>query len=243
MPDSPLLYRILGISSIFLIGLAIGALIWLAFDKIRSRQAPPPEPVTPIQITPSRETLFTPPAAPPISLPDDEVSSLRAHVARLEEEMLRRDEALAGLEAKLDGSPLAWPDPIPEAYQAKVFVERTERAIEACMLELELLRVECDEPPCAAILRRPRAVHSEGARWLNVLTGACPTWNDSYGTEISLVTDSVPCDGTRREGFTFLAPTWPDLTDGSEAALENQGRRFRRRAERAKEAWTCRTAD
>lgn len=67
-------------------------------------------------------------------------------------------------------------------------------------MDVELVGVDCAEPPCTAIFR-----HAEHEFW-NKLINACPGWVDRYGSSVGSSSGTVECGDGRSESVWRISP-------------------------------------
>lgn len=105
------------------------------------------------------------------------------------------------LTAEAFGPRLEWPADIPEVMEPGAFQDNVERAFEQCNPSAHLLDVNCDEPPCLAVLE------PTGPEWWHQLVNDCAPWSDAYSTAGAMVTREVECpDGTSTMVVVLSAP-------------------------------------
>jgi hypothetical protein len=178
--------------------------------------------------------------APPPAAGDD---ALQERMRQLELENRILQGLLEAQDAELRGTPVPWPDDLPEALTPAGFEQRIRDAVAECAPEIEVLGVECSEPPCLALLDTDGdSLFSEGPNWWSRLVNNCPAWVDDYGSTVASASDSVTCpDGT--EVPMQLLGWSRHLIDDSHPQTpeekENSGRRFQTRIAEIKAAWPC----
>lgn len=131
--------------------------------------------------------------------------------------------------------PVQWPDDRPEKFTEAGFRSVMEEALSGCDVPLELQRLDCAEPPCIAVMRTT----SEG--WHAALVNDCPTWNETYGTTVSMDDGTIDCVGAEEEGYALLSPfdhEWREELDKDEQG--NVGARLQERWDAIKTDWDCR---
>ena len=149
---------------------------------------------------------------------------------------------LADREAELRGTPIPWPTDLPEALTPAGFEARVREAVATCAPEVEVLGVECSEPPCLALLRAPRgrSPYGEGRTWYDDLVNDCPAWTEAYTSSVGWASGPVECDDGTTDRYNVLG--WssalaPDLFPPE--AQENLGKRFSSRVDEIRRAWFC----
>lgn len=175
-----------------------------------------------------------PPSAPAASAPASE-----RRVRELEEENARLRGQIADMEAEWRGTPLPWPEGLPEPLTPSGFERTVRRAVAECAPELEIVRFECSEPPCLTVLR----VDDAPPNWWNELVNQCPTWVDAYTSGVASGSGSAVCEDGREEHYQLLG--WSlSLADGQDPVprevTENRSKRFMTRVKAVEESWRCR---
>jgi hypothetical protein len=195
---------------------------WFAWPQT----APPPQ----------NETAASPvvPVQPPLEcpevdcLPEGDIDALRMQQGLLEKM----------LEDALDaerGTPLRWPEELPEAFTAEGYEEAWLAAIEECNLAVELVDMHCDEPPCLAVLR------GEGEGWYEDLWEDCPRFSEAYPKKGAQYFWDIDCPEGVVQGAAMAWSPWlvPELEPVEFEDRENFGRRILHRAEDIRDDFPC----
>jgi hypothetical protein len=196
-----------------------------AFALGRSTAPPPPAP-TPASVaaTPTPIPKRTPTAAPAVAPPDEPPPAAAAEDA-LRAELAVARATIDSLRLSIEGSPLSWDDGPAEAFRAEAYEQTLAEALQACAPPAEFVQMDCDEPPCIAVLR------VTGPTWRNDLVNGCPTWSEAYGLKTAQSTGSVDCDGVPQR-FALLSPVDEEWLDGlGKDGRENRWRRLQHRWE------------
>ncbi len=174
-------------------------------------------------------------AAPPTPPPTDARTVADAvRIAELEAEVRRLEDRLAAQADEAASDVLAWPEGRPPEFTPDGFPDRFEGVLAACRPAVELVGIDCTEPPCIAKLRVANGWHDQ-------LIGRCAPWQDTYGATASLATFGVDCEAREPERIALLSPidrTWVDAFD--EAAAQTYDLRLDKRWEAIRAGWICR---
>jgi len=125
---------------------------------------------------------------------------------------------------------LAWPEKVKKHYQPEVFEAHIHEAVATCNPGVELVEVDCSEPPCMALFR------IEAKDFWDRLVNQCPHWRSHYSNSVASLIGKAPCGET----YLLLSPT---LTRYSRATGLTEGEMMlamRRRWQAHSDGWTCR---
>lgn len=139
-------------------------------------------------------------------------------------------EDLSHLLPPLPSEPIAWPASTPKRYTPEGFEQLLREAVETCEAPVEILAIDCSEPPCMATLRP-----LDGG-WHDLLINKCPAWRGPYGNSVTSSQRSVECGEGRSERGVILAPYWDAPR---EADPENWSRRLDLRWGALWKGWSC----
>lgn len=133
-----------------------------------------------------------------------------------------------GYRGELYGTPVPWPDEVPEQLRPEGFQALLAESLDACQVPAELVGFACEEAPCMAMLRPERR------DWIWSLIRDCPSWGERF-KQVPLQYDFwVECRG-RSERVVLLAPFWKDFPGDREAMLK----RLAARVEQIRSGWQC----
>jgi hypothetical protein len=113
------------------------------------------QPAPPVEV-PGGRVASLPPGA-------DEVTRLRAEVADLQAQLAEASMSGAVARGQLaleQGTPVAWPDDVPEALRPAAFEATVRAALASSGVAADLELVDCGEYPCLAVLR-PRSLDGD----------------------------------------------------------------------------------
>ncbi len=140
---------------------------------------------------------------------------------------------LRGQELAATGEAIPWPEDRPERFRQAGYRAALEEAIDSCAPPVELVGLDCDEPPCVALLRT-------GQDWHDALVNRCPTWRDRYGTTVSQSVGEIDCEDGSTEQIAMLSPYDEEWEDGlGKEELGEVRQRLRHRWEQLRGDWTC----
>jgi hypothetical protein len=136
------------------------------------------------------------------------------------------------LDGPIETEPIDWPDEVPEAYRPDAFRGIVQKVLADCAIRAELVRVDCDEPPCIAVLRFP----DEPGQ--NESLGDCPLWAEKYGTRtaINQTHKVMPCADGSVERAAFVYRFWPAIY---QQHLARMTRRQHQRVRELRDGWQC----
>jgi len=164
---------------------------------------------------------------------DPGTSQQEQRVAQLEGELALQKLRKETLEYELYGEPIPWPEETPEKYEPKWFEDNLRRAVEECAPDVEIVGIECSEPPCLVLLR-------EGERgWRDRLINECPGWVDHYGSSVSSSMGSLECAGGGEERYNIIGPSTVGWLDQDPETKQNRKKRWTQRVEEARFNWEC----
>jgi len=185
----------------------------------------PPKPATKAKATPKPGPEPRPDPAPP---------ALRSLTPA--EKVRRRHAAEDALDIMLDGptepEPIEWPNDVPEAYRPENFRKTVLQILNDCSVPAELVKVECDEPPCIAALR----LGDEPAE--REILGDCPLWQETYGGRHAITQShkTVACADESTERAAFVYRFWPAIYQKHGGTML---RRLGERVRQLRDHWEC----
>ena len=211
-------------------GLASGALGLLLGVWLGGRGEPAPAPPTPgapaVVAVGGHEG-----ASPSCAALEDERSRLAAELQRALAKIRLLEALNDDLGEALDGEPVVWPDQPPELFRRERVETTLQDAIRACDLPVELLGLECAEPPCIGILRDA----PDGQTWQSF--GDCAAWSGVYEGNNTVHSETVECADGSVERVLLVQPDWLDLRES--VGDEEWRRRNTARKERVVSSWRC----
>ncbi len=161
-------------------------------------------------------------------------AALLARSAELEGEIGGIEVLVRTYEEQLFGQPLAWPGQVRHELSSSGFRDQVERALGECDPDVDLIDIDCSEPPCLALLR----IRSED--WRTQLVTQCAPWSDPFGTETSGISFSVTCtDGSTEQAEMIGAPLQKVFGGTAEEHAEAMATRLQARKLRPQLDWVC----
>ncbi|MFZ5479352.1 MAG: hypothetical protein ACOZNI_21490 [Myxococcota bacterium] len=157
--------------------------------------------------------------------PPDDVAALRAENA-----LLRKVNE--GLEIEVYGLAPAWPTDTPKSHREE-FEGNLRKALADCEVDVDLVGVDCSEPPCMAIFR------NAGDDFWNDLINTCPGWVDRYGSSVSTNSGTVDCGDGRTEAVWRIGPGGWRAPEPEGAPDRNVMLRMQARWDDMEAGWTC----
>jgi hypothetical protein len=155
-------------------------------------------------------------------------------LTELEREVATVESLVRTYEEQLFGPPLAWPTQVPHALSATGFRDQVEIALGECDPDVDLIDIDCSEPPCLALLR----IRSE--RWRDQLVTECSRWSEPFGAQTSGSSFSVTCaDGSEEQAEMLGAPLRKILGETADEQAEAMSTRLQARMLAAKLHWAC----
>lgn len=191
---------------------------WLLRTAAPARGDPPPRT--------SPKAVRTAKIAPAAS---SDVEALRSENFRLR----ALNEAL---EIQAFGIPPDWPSDAPPDHH-EAFEANLRAALVDCDVDVELVAVDCAEPPCTAVFR-----NAEHDFW-NKLINTCPGWVDRYGSSAGTASGSVSCGDGRVEGVIRIYPGGWEPPEPEGAPERNGTLRMQARWDEMEAGWTCAPPD
>ncbi len=172
------------------------------------------------------------PSGAPAEVPDD--GALEERAADLQSEIDSLERLARAYEEELYGTPIPWPDEVPEPLSPDGFPAQVRTAVEACGGGVDLVAFDCSEPPCFALLR-PR---DEG--WREALIHDCPQWHEIYGKTTSGASFAVECADGSEERVEMVGIPLKEVL-GTDAQVEpgNSMKRLRARLTEQELRWSC----
>lgn len=165
---------------------------------------------------------------------DELDAALLTRSAELQEEIDAIEELSRTYDEQLFGPPLAWPKQVPHALSSSGFRDQVEIALGECDPDVDLIGIDCNEPPCLAVLR----IRSED--WRAKLVTECAPWSGSFGTQTSGISFSVTCaDGSEERAEMVGAPLHKVLGETADEQAEGVSRRLRARMLAPQLHWVC----
>lgn len=148
-----------------------------------------------------------PPASPVVERPTAEEARGRAA------EAVFKEAQIAGLTLRLGGGLTPFPKDLPVRQQPMAFYQTLRDARTACKIRMNLVGVECSEPPCIGLIR---VVEGDVAA---KVTG-CPEWTAAFPGEPRVASVDVACPGDRVEGVVMVSPPAREAADAENARLQ-----------------------
>jgi len=138
------------------------------------------------------------------------------------------------LQVEYLGEAIDWPDAVPERLEPAAFEEEIDDVLETCGIAADLLSVECEEPPCLAVVRG-----HDGDFWSALPD--CDAWTSAYGQGMMVSVDQVSCPGGSSEIMGMLSPTFTNTLGEAEGPEEeeNRSKRFGARTTEIATSWQC----
>lgn len=211
-------------------GVALGILAAVAFYETRPASDPPP--------VAGAATTAAPQPRPSLPTRPD------CDALRVQNQLLRGQLAME--RAVNLGTPVPWPADTPFDYTPEGFQRRVAQAIEDCAPDVDIVGIDCAEPPCLAQLRTPDVPGEitlfDEQGWWNRVAMTCPHWTDAYGEGGYLATHPVECEDGDIQQVTLLGWATRDDVPGApqdEDATANQERRLDLRRRMAVADWPC----
>lgn len=205
------------------VGISIG--FWFG-----QRSTSPPDPTSP--------PILSAPVAVGRSDTKASCDDVEAERSRLAAELQRALAKIRLLEAlnddlgeALDGEPVEWPDQPPELFRRERVEATLEEAIRSCQLPVDLLGLECAEPPCIGVMRDA----PDGQTWQSF--GECSAWSSVYLGNNTVHSEKVVCADGSEERVLLVQPDWLDLRES--VGDEEWKRRNNARRERIVSSWRC----
>jgi hypothetical protein len=163
---------------------------------------------------------------------ENEIDQLRAEI---ELALWTMDD----VRVRVEGTPISWSHVRREHFRPEAFAAAMAEAELACP-DVDVLHVDCDEPPCMAWVQPPATNMWDARARVHADTALlrCQEWGRVYGgTEGGYV--DVDCDGTMVHGVVWGTPTgWTFDTMDPEFEA-NVAKRLRARTKIAQERWPC----
>ncbi len=162
------------------------------------------------------------------------MGEIEAAAEELRTELAAQRRYVENLEIEAYGIAPTWAEGVPPELSEEAFGEQVAKAIEACDPGVELVGVDCEEPPCLAVLRPLE----EG--WWDRLVNTCPEWTEAYGSNTSMQSGKVDCGETMEEYYllgSYRSKEWtiePDTED-----TWNAVKRMNARAQTWVGSWDC----
>lgn len=168
-------------------------------------------------------------ALPPLPRARDGEERLTASEAQTRSgEFAFRDAQIAGLTVRLGGGLVPWDGVMARHERPSQFYTDLRAARIACGLPVNVVGVECSEPPCIGLLRQ---VKGDAAAAL----AACASWTEVLPSP-RIDVAKVACPSGREEVVVLVSPTAGERTP--EAALVQDARLTARR-EALRAGWRC----
>lgn len=172
------------------------------------------------------------PSGVPAEVPDD--GALEERAADLQREIDGLERLARAYEEELYGTPIPWPDEVPDPLSPEGFRAQVRAAVEACGEGVDLVAFDCSEPPCFALLR-PR---DEG--WREALIHGCPQWHETYGKTTSGASFAVECaDGSEEQVEMVGVPLKEVLGTDAQVEPDHSMKRLRARMTEQELRWSC----
>ncbi len=165
---------------------------------------------------------------------DEQDAILLARADELQAEIDANEELARTWEEQLFGPALAWPERVPHALSPSGFRDQVEVALGECDPDVDLIGIDCSEPPCLALLR----IRSED--WRAQLVTECARWSEPFGTQTSGISFSVTCaDGSGERAEMIGAPLPKVLGETADEQAEAMSRRLEARMLAPQLHWVC----
>ena len=211
-------------------GLVIGAGIgWFAKPAPELEDRPKPDAVSP-QV--AQATRKAPDLA---SATSDDCAELDKAHQMLKLQLRLTENQLQAISREYLGDPVQWPDEVAPLTAPDEFQDQLAKAIEACDVNVDVVGMDCNEPPCLAMLRGGE----DG--WYGDLVNDCPEWFEPFGTSVTSANGLVECPDGSTQSYKLLgvpsSVVLGEPTDNTDK--ENRTKRFHARIDEAKRAWRC----
>lgn len=225
--------KVVVLAALVALGFGLGVLAgleWADRPGIDPPIAPPPIPDEPDPPGPDLGVRPSPPApvCPDSSGLQGELDDARRRIENLQARLALAQVVERGYRGELYGTPVPWPDEVPEHLSARGFQAILAQSLDACQVPAELIDFACDEAPCLAMLR-PAKID-----WIWSLIRDCPTWGERF-RRVPLQHDFWVTCGDRSERVVVLAPFWKDFPGDRQAMLK----RLAARVEQIRSGWQC----
>lgn len=172
------------------------------------------------------------PAPPPVVVSD----GLARRNAELEAENRLLQGLLEAQDIEVHGTPVPWPDDLPEDLRPAGFERNVREAVASCAPEVEIVGFECSEPPCFVLLQSPKM------DWYDALVNSCPGWVDRYTSGVAWANGQVTCPDGSKQPYYVLGWSYT-LVEGAEEMTdedkENRTKRFTTRLDEIRANWKC----
>ena len=154
---------------------------------------------------------------------------------RLNTELAAAGHIMDTLELEAYGVAPAWPDDVPDVLGPAGFGDQVRKAVDECQPGVDLIGVDCSEPPCLAVLREV------GDGWWNQLVNTCPSWTEPYGSGTTMQSGKVDCGDGTTEGYVMLGSSRSSefIDNPSPDDPRNGMKRMNARAETWRGSWDC----
>lgn len=168
-----------------------------------------------------------------------EQERLARQVEALEQKLSFGRILIKGYESELEGQPLSWTKDIPEEFTPTRFQNVVEKVFKECDLPGELVRIDCKEPPCLALIRIDET-KAERVGW--DFKSDCRPWNDAYRWGTLFTHQLAKCPDDEHEVFGIL--TAPSMRQNStDGEIENIFLRVENRWKEIAESLGCQPID
>jgi len=167
-----------------------------------------------------------------------ECQDLQARIADLEEQQRFSQRAMDGLIEDARGIPFEWPADLPEYHQPANVEPEARKVVADCGIDgLDLVDVDCSEPPCYAVMRVPSQEAAQDFRQCS--SGRIPEFSKVTGGESS----RVECaDGSLETIYVYTVGATEsvlDLDSGDDTEVWRLFHRFKTRMDTYRSVWIC----
>jgi hypothetical protein len=168
-------------------------------------------------------------------------SQVEREAERVRAEIALRLQTMEEVRTRVEGLPIPWSAARGEQYMPDAFEQAMAEA-EADCPDVDILRVDCEEPPCFAWVQPPPSDPWDARARVaadSALT-RCPAWRSRYGGFTAASFDVV-CDETVVHGVVLGTPPGWTFGDVDPEFDANVAKRIRTRNAAAIESWPCPT--
>jgi hypothetical protein len=216
------------------IGFLVGVLNLPADEKLFKR-CPPAPPAATVEISSKKQTIQGRPTIAKQSQTDTPtLQQLSRQVKQLEQRLSFGKVLIKGYQTEFEGEPLQWSAEIPEIFSPDHFKATVDQAMKQCDVPGELIKIDCQEPPCVAIILIDESKVEESG-WVDSFK--CPAWNKTYSSMANRLW-SASCPDGSHEVFSMLTSPF-DFKKMTAQEVENWFKRYTTRGKSLELSWKC----